>query len=373
MTVGLPRLAEMDWNNSVPNQSGEFNNNEIENLRFIINHIDVFGEKRDVILNKCWKFISRLESPKKIIEAAKIIEANHKVDIPQKKVTFQDTSGCHIANYYIELIEKLAPRLKFQQITKRQFDLIIALLEDKQVEISGPEAIGLEKICEKFPFKALQEKLLPYKAISDEDKRILETLYAEFSSKEFDENADQILRLETQAARLEAARLFSLKDRDHFISLLSKQPDEVYFSWHQLLFENGISDPKTPKGYAPLFLIDRLKEKYPHIKDPIEQSVLRFLIHAEFKDIHVIPPVEVNKKNIFLILDFLSLQPSDAFLKSKARIDEALIEVIDSLNPKNREDLVTAVKIQNYLVKSEHKNYEIALQRLFNRAIQETS
>ena len=53
------------------------------------------------------------------------------------------------------------------------------------------------------------------------------------------------------------------------------------------------------------------------------------------------------------------------------RVNEALLEIIKSLNPKNRDDLVVAVNIQNYLTKNENKRYEATLQRLFNRELDE--
>ena len=74
MTVRLSQLADIDWKNSVPSPKGELNKNEIDNLRYIIQNIEHFGFKKEIILKKCWKYINNLESPEKIIQAAKIIE-----------------------------------------------------------------------------------------------------------------------------------------------------------------------------------------------------------------------------------------------------------------------------------------------------------
>ena len=86
--------------------------------------------------------------------------------IPRKLVKFLDDLddfGSQIPIIEIRLVEKLAPGLNIKKLTTRQFDIIVALFEEKPLDITAKEILELEKVAEKSRFQALNDKLSPLK------------------------------------------------------------------------------------------------------------------------------------------------------------------------------------------------------------------
>ena len=87
---------------------------------------------------------------------------------------------------------------------------------------------------------------------------------------DFDRIADRIINSDARVAYDEKGkflRTLTLDEKNRFISLLKDhlkdKPDDIYFSWHQLLHENGIYDHQTPKGFVPSYIIDKFSREIP--------------------------------------------------------------------------------------------------------------
>lgn len=413
MIVRLSQLADIDWKNGVPNQKGELDNKEIDNLRYIIQNIEHIKENKEIILKKCWKYIDNLESAEIIIQVAKIIESKPIGELPRKLVKFLGDFELQIPILEIRLVEKLAPGLNIKKLTSRQFDIIVALFEEKPLDITAQEILELEKVAEKSHFQALKDKLKPLKEArlkalhESKDPLTLQQVKdsaAFFSSlspnergAKFDRISQMILQSEAKGAEDQIGvflKTLNPDEKNRFAMLLKDhlkdKDDDTYFFWHQLLDKSGLYKDKELKEGIPFYAMDKLiekfeffnaRERFPGKKEPIDKELLGFVLQCEFGNIHAIPHLRLNKKNVASVLKFLAKQPPSDFLKTKGVIDNYISDILASLNPhnrmletfdpKNRDDLVLAIDIHNYLHQTQNKKYDETLQKLFNRELEE--
>ena len=173
--------------------------------------------------------------------------------------------------------------------------------------------------------------------------------------------------------------------KDH----LKDKSDDTYFFWHQLLDKSGLYKDIELKDGIPFYAMDKLIEKFEYFKsrdsyqgkkEPVDKELLGFLLQSEFGNIYAIPYLQPNKKNIVNIFKFLVEQPPSDFLKTKEKINSSISDILKSLNPsnrmletldpKNREDLELAVNIHNYLYNTQNEKYDETLKKLFNEELE---
>lgn len=404
MTVRLSQLAQIDWKKGVPNAKGELNNKDIDNLRYVITHIESTGTSKDAILTKCWKYISNLDSPEKIIQATNIIMPKYLAQSPRIAIKFLDNDDPeNVCVHNVRLVKKLAPNLDLKKISYPQFNKIISLLYDQEIKLSADDLLQLEKIADQTDFQELKAKLIPIKlnlaknileskvALTSTQISDLADLFSNIPSEkridEFDRVSNLILTGEAKFSTQKLGtffKTFSMNERRRFIALLNEhlkeKDDDTYIFWHQLMDKNGMYDDRDLKEGIPFYAMDKLLEKseylrsrenFKGVKEPLNTELLFTLLQAEYPYLYHLPKPAIDKNNVSIILEFLSLQNPADLITSKSKISQMLLEIINSLDPKNRDDLIVAVNIQNYLTAINSKEYESALKEIFNRQLEE--
>lgn len=398
MTARLSDIARIDWGAHVPNSRGQLAGNDIENLKFIIQRIESTGKDKNEILSKCWKYISSLDSVEDIVAATKTILGNYRGTFPNEKVKFADGT-VEVPFHELKLVHRVAPDLNLKNAQLSQFKAIISILYGDGNEVASHMLNGLNHLLRTSNAKLLKGKIeeLRQRKADDitnaagviENSKFIDWIYMYTAlpptarAPNFDKLAEIILangNENTAGTLAPLLKTFNNEERDRFKALmvdhLKDKDDKAYFFWHDLVNQCGFYATDKPEDGIPAYAMAKLKEKSEYLRTragwennkPIDPNFLYALLNLEYPGLVRLPHPDVPYAEI---MDFLSQAPPDDFKTAKRNMLDACDNLIGQLNPKNRNDLIFAVDVANFLSDFGSDKCRATLKQMFNKEIDE--